>query len=161
VDYRRQFSFWMCFRSLVLVCFVFMPSATLAGDVVVIGGTERQEKFVSCVAQVSAEELRALPNSDQPMTFVIIEHQKFLLTRAAFHAYRTKFAFSNLATRRIYLSSRVFRDSYTALWCVPHELGHFVTQSTFEGPAEIAAGRIRRRTQQTCGSALQKLNAPA
>jgi hypothetical protein len=160
VDYRLEFSFWMCIRSLVLVCFWFVPVATLAGDVV-IGGTERQEQFVSCVAQVAAEELRTLPNSDQPMTFVIIEHQKFLQSRAAFHAYRTKFAFSNLATRRIYLSSRVFRDSYTAMWCVPHELGHFVTQSTFEGPAEIAAGRIRWRTRQTCGSALQKLNAPA
>ena len=142
MDYRQRFSFWGCFRSLVLVCLSIVPSAAVAGDVVVIGGTERQKQFVSCVAQVSAEEFRALPNSDQPMTFVVIEHRTFLQTRIAFHAYTTKFAFSNLGTRRIYLSSRVFKDSYTALWCVPHEMGHFVTQTAYEGPAEIAAGRI-------------------
>jgi hypothetical protein len=163
VDYRQHFSFWMCIRSLIpirfliMVCFLIVPCAAVAGDIVVIGGTERQKQFVSCVAQVSTEEFRALPNSDRPMTFIIIEHQTFLQTRTAFHAYKTKFAFSNLATRRIYLSSRVFRDSYTALWCVPHEMGHFVTQTTFEGPAEIAAGRIRWRTRQTCGSAIRKL----
>jgi hypothetical protein len=89
------------------------------------------------------------------MTFVILEHPKFLQTRDAFHVYRTKLAFSNLAIRRIYLSSHVFRDSYTALWCIPHELGHFVIQSMFEGPAELAAERIRWRTRQICGSAVQ------
>ena len=157
MDYRQQFSFWACIQSLVLLCLLIVPSAAVAGDIVVIGGTERQKQFVSCVAQVSTEEFRGLPNSDQPMTFVIIEDQTFLQTRINFHAYATKFAFSNLGTRRIYLSSRVFRDSYTALWCVPHEMGHFVTQTAYEGPAEIAAGRIRWRTRQTCGSAIQKL----
>lgn len=157
MDYRQQFSFGICIQSLVLVCFLFVPSAAPAGDVVVIGGTERQKRFVSCVAEVSANELRALPNSDQPMTFIILEHQEFLQTLDAFHAYRTKLAFSNLAIRRIYLSSRVFTYFYIALWCIPHELGHFVTQSKFEGPAELAAERIRWRTRQTCGSALQKL----
>ena len=154
---RQQFSFSMCIQSLVLVCFLFVPSAAPAGDVVVIGGTERQKEFVSCVAEVSSGELRALPSSALPMTFVILEHHKFLQSRNAFHAYRTKFAFSILASGRIYLSSRVFLDSYTALWCVPHELGHFVTQTTFEGPAEIAAARIRWRTRQTCGYVLQKV----
>jgi hypothetical protein len=150
----------MCIQSLVLVCLLFMPSAAPAGDVVVIGGTERQKRFVFCVAEVSANELRVLPDFDQPMTFVILEHQKFLQTRDAFHA-RTKLAFSHLAIRRIYLSSRVFTYSYLALWCIPHELGHFVAQSKFESPAELAAGRIRWRTRQTCGSALQKLEDSA
>jgi hypothetical protein len=155
VDYRQQFSVWICIQSLVLVCFLFAPNASLAGEVVVLGGTELQTRFVSCIAEVSINELRAVPNFDQPMIFVILEHQKFLRTRDAFHAYRTKLAFSNLTIRRIYLSSRVFRDFDTALRCVPHELGHFVAQSTFEGPAELAADRIRWRTRQTCGSAVQ------
>jgi hypothetical protein len=146
VDYRQQFSFWICIQSLVLVCFVFVPRAALAGDVVVIGGTELQKRFVSCVAEV------ALPTSDQPMTFVILEHRKFLQMRDAFHAYRTKLAFGNLTIRRIYLSSRVFTDFDKALWVVPHELGHFVTQSIFEHPAELAAECIRSRTRQICGS---------
>jgi hypothetical protein len=157
VDYRQRFCFWMCIQSVVHVCFLLSPSAAQAGDVIVIGGTERQRQFVSCVAGVSSGELRALATPAQPMTFIILEHHKFLQSRAAFHAYRTKLAFSVLAGGRIYLSSYVFMDSYVALWCVPHELGHFVTQSTFEGPAEIAAGRIRRRTRETCGFALQKL----
>jgi hypothetical protein len=155
VNYRQQFPLWICTQALILVCFLFVPSAAMAGDVVVIGGTERQKRFVSCVAKVSANELRALPNFDEPMTFVILEHQKFLQTRNSFHADRTKLAFSNLAIRRIYLSSRVFTDSDTALRCVPHELGHFVAQSKFEGPAELAAERIRWRTRQTCGPAVR------
>jgi hypothetical protein len=162
VNHRQQFSFWICIQSLVLVCFLFVPSAAPAGDVVVIGGTERQKEFVSCVAEVSSGELRALPSSALPMTFIILEHHKFLQSRDAFHAYSTKFAFSILASGRIYLSSRVFLDSYTALWCVPHELGHFVTQTSFEGPAEIAAARIRWRTRQACGNVLEKIrdNSP-
>ena len=157
MNYRQQFYFWICIQSLVLVCFLFVPGAVLAGDVVVIGGTERQKEFVSCVAEASRGELRALPSSALPMTFVILEQHKFLQSRAAFHAYRTRFAFSILASGRIYLSSRVFLDSYTALWCVPHELGHFVSQTSFEGPAEIAAARIRWRTRQTCGYVLQNV----
>ncbi len=162
MNHRQQFSFWICIQSLVLVCFLFVPSAAPAGDVVVIGGTERQKEFVSCVAEVSSGELRALPSSALPMTFIILEHHKFLQSRDAFHAYSTKFAFSILASGRIYLSSRVFLDSYTALWCVPHELGHFVTQTSFEGPAEIAAARIRWRTRQACGNVLEKIrdNSP-
>jgi hypothetical protein len=162
VNHRQQFSFWICIQSLVLVCFLFVPSAAPAGDVVVIGGTERQKEFVSCVAEVSSGELRALPSSALPMTFIILEHHKFLQSRDAFHAYSTKFAFSILASGRIYLSSRVFLDSYTALWCVPHELSHFVTQTSFEGPAEIAAARIRWRTRQACGNVLEKIrdNSP-
>ena len=152
MDYRQQLSFWIGLPSLVLVCFLLVPTAVQAGDVFVIGGTEEQKRMVTCIAEASVNELRARANSDQPTTFVILEHQKFLQTRGAFHAYRTKLAFSNLAIGRIYLSSRVFRDSATAFWCIPHELGHFVCQSGFEGPAELAAERIRWRTRQKCGS---------
>jgi hypothetical protein len=132
-----------------------VPGAALAREVVVIGGTEPQGRFVSCVAEVSADELRKLPNSDQPMTFVILEHRKFLQTRDAFHAYRTTLAFSNLAIRRIYLSSRVFADRETALWVIGHELGHFVIRDGIEGHAEFAAERIRWRARQTCPSGLR------
>jgi hypothetical protein len=152
MDDEQPSSFWICIQLLVLVCFLLVPRGALAGEVVVIGGTEGQKRFVSCVAEMSGDELRTLPNSDQPMTFVILEHQKFLQTRIAFHADRTKLAFSNLAIRRVYLSSRVFTDFDTALWCVPHELGHFATQSIFEDHAELAAERIRWRTRQSCGS---------
>jgi hypothetical protein len=155
MDYRQQFSFWICIYSLVLVCLLFVPRTALAGDVVVLGGTEGQKRFVSCVAEMSADDLRALPNSDEPMTFVILEHQKFLQARDAFYAHGARLAFSNLAIRRIYLSSRVFSDFDTALWCIPHELGHFVTQSIFEDHAELAAERIRWRTRQMCRFSVQ------
>jgi hypothetical protein len=154
VDYRQQLSIPIFLQSLVLLYCFFMPPGVLAGAVVVIGGTEAQKRLATCVAEASANELRALPDSDQPMTFVILEHQKFLQTLAAFHATKTKMAFSNLAIRRIYLSSRVFKDSDTVLWCIPHELGHFVYQSGFEGLAELAAERIRWRTRQVCGPLL-------
>jgi Zn-dependent protease with chaperone function len=84
------------------------------------------------------------------MTFVILEHRKFLATRAAFHSYRTRLAFSNLATRRIYLSSHVLRDRDTALRVITHELGHFVIQDGIESHAEFAAERIPRRARQRC-----------
>ena len=70
------------------------------------------------------------------MTFMILEHDKFLQSRAAFHAYRTKLAYSNLAIRRIYLSSRVLVDRDTALWGVGHELGHFMIRDGVEGLAK-------------------------
>jgi hypothetical protein len=154
VESLQQLSIPKFLHSLVLVYCFSVPTAALAGDVIVIGGTEAQKRLATCVAEASANELRALPDSDQPMTFVILEHQKFLQTRPAFQATKTKLAFSNLAIRRIYLSSRVFRDSDTVLWCIPHELGHFVYQSGFEGLAEFAAERIRWRTRQICGPLL-------
>ena len=131
------------------------PTSTSRAHFVIIGGTEPQRRFVSCVAKVSGDELRKLPNSDQPMTFVILEHRKFLQTRDVFHAYRTTLAFSNLAIRRIYLSSRVFADRETALWVIGHELGHFVIRDGIEGHAEFAAERIRWRARQTCPSGLR------
>jgi hypothetical protein len=152
VNCRQQFGFCIRARCLIALSFVFLPWIVLAGDTVVIGGTEQQKRFLSCTAEVSANELRAVPQPDEPMTVVILEHQKFLQVRGAFHAYRTVLAFSNPATRRIYLSSRVFADFDTALRCITHELGHFATQSVYEDHAERAADRIRWKTRQTCGS---------
>jgi hypothetical protein len=77
------------------------------------------------------------------MTVAILEHARFLQVKGSFRAYRTKLAFSNLATRRICLSSDVFQNLDTAMGCIPHELGHFVPRSMYEDHAEIAAGAIR------------------
>jgi len=54
-----------------------------AGNSVIIGGTPQQERFLSRVAQISADDLRAIPNSEQRLTVVI---QRFLEMREAFHA---------------------------------------------------------------------------
>jgi hypothetical protein len=155
VNCRQQFSFCIQAKCLIVVPFLFLSGIVSAGDTVVIGGTEQQKRFLSCTAEVSANELRTAPHSDEPMTVVILEHQKFLQVRGAFHAYRTVLAFSNLATRRIYLSSRVLTDFDTALRCITHELGHFATRDAFEDHAELAAGRMRWRVRQTCWSGLQ------
>jgi len=32
----------------------------------------------------------------------------------------------------------------------PHELGHFVTRNVYEGNAEIAAERLRKRAREVC-----------
>jgi hypothetical protein len=101
VNCRQQFSFCIQAKCLLVVPFLFLPGIVSAGDTVVIGGTEQQKRFLSCTAEVSANELRTAPHSDEPMTVVILEHQKFLQVRGAFHAYRTVLAFSNPATRRI------------------------------------------------------------
>jgi hypothetical protein len=155
MEHRPRFSFWICLEFLVLICFLCMPRAAVAGEVIVVGGTEAQRRFVSCVAEVAASELRGIPNADEPMTFVILEHRNFLQARDAFHAHGARLAFSTLTSNRVYLSSRVFVDLGTAMWCIPHELGHFATQSIFEDHAELAAERIRWRTRQMCGSAVQ------
>ena len=152
---RQRFSFWICFQFVVLIYVLCMPRGTVAGEVVIVGGREAQRRFISCVAEAAANELRRIPNADEPMTFVILEHRKFLEARDAFHAHGASLAFSNLTSSRVYLSSRVFVDLETAMWCIPHELGHFATQSLFEGHAELAAERIRWRTRQICGSASQ------
>lgn len=68
----------------------------------------------------------------------------------SFDAYRTKLAFSNLAARRMYLSSDVFTDMDNALRCIPHEVGHFETRSMWENHAEIAAAAIRKRALEVC-----------
>jgi len=71
--------------------------------------------------------------ADHWMTIVILEHEKFLRMRESFHAQRTKLAFSHIPSRRMYLSSHVFRDTDNAMRCIPHEFGHFVTRSRHEG----------------------------
>ena len=138
-----------------LICLIvsgFLPSALWAGDSVIIGATPQQERFLTCVAQISADDLRGTPHSDERLTVVILEHHKFLEMREAFHAHKTKLAFSSLQARRIYLSSRMFRDLDTLLRCITHELGHFATQSLYEGNAELAAERLRKTARQRCPS---------
>ena len=73
--------FWIWTECLILGC--FLPRAMWAGNSVIIGGTPQQERFLSRVAQISADDLRAIPNSEQRLTVVI---QKFLEMREAFHA---------------------------------------------------------------------------
>jgi hypothetical protein len=135
-----------------LIAALFWSSAVPAQVPVIIGATRQQERFLSCVAQLSADDLRDTPHSNERLTVVILEHQKFLEMREAFHAHKTKLAFSSLEARRIYLSSRVFRDFETLQRCITHELGHFATQSVYEDHAERAALSIRWRVRQTCGS---------
>jgi hypothetical protein len=133
----------------------FLPSDLWAGDPVIIGATQQQERFLTCVLNISDDDLRSTPNSHDRLTVVILEHQKFLEVRESFHAHQTNLAFSSLLARRIYLSARVFRDFETLLRCITHEVGHFVTQSLYEGNAELAADRIRQRTRQICESTVQ------
>src|SRR5438876_399136 len=144
---------WICMQCLIVSC--FLPSDLWAGDSIIIGATQPQERFLTCVAQLSADDLRDTPNSDERLTVVILEHHKFLEMREAFHAHKTKHAFSSLQARRIYLSSRMFRDLDTLLRCITHELGHFATQSVYEDHAERAADRMRQRSRQTCEFAVQ------
>ncbi len=98
----------ICLPCLIVSC--FWPSGLWAGDAVIIGATQHQECFLACVAQLSADDLRDTPNSNERLTVVILEHQKFIEMREAFHAHKTKLAFSSLQARRIYLSARVFTD---------------------------------------------------
>jgi hypothetical protein len=135
--------------SLALGC-LLSPGFLAAQNLTVIGGTSYQKQLTACIEQFSADDLDRLPGSDHSMTIVILEHERFLQVKGSFRAYRTKLAFSNLATRRMYLSSDVFKDMDTALRCIPHELGHFVTQSAYEDHAEIAAGTIRTKARQVC-----------
>ena len=148
MHYPHQFPlYWM---ALLMSCLLSSPAVVSATDFVIMGGSDPQRRLVSCIAKASAELLPRTSDSLEPMTFVILEHHKFMATRAAFHAYRTRLAFSNLAIRRVYLSSRVIADRDTALWVVGYELGHFVIRDGIEGHAEIAAERIRRAGRQAC-----------
>jgi len=130
-------------------------SASWAGAPVIIGATRQQERFLTCIVQLSDNDLRNTPNSNEHMTVIVLEHQIFLEMREAFHAHKTKLAFSSLQARRIYLSARMFGDFETLLRCITHELGHFATQSVYEDHAERAAGRIRQMVRQRCRSPLQ------
>jgi hypothetical protein len=144
--------FWISL--LCLIVSFFLPSTLWAGDPVIIGATQQQERFLACVVQISAADLRNTPNSNERMTVIVLEHQRFLGVRDAFHAHKTKLAFSSLQAKRIYLSSRALGDVETLLRCITHELGHFATQSVYEDHAERAADHIRQRARQTCESDL-------
>jgi hypothetical protein len=137
-------------QATVLACCLFSPGWLEAQSLTVIGGTSLQKRLTACIEQVSAEDLDKLPGLDHSMTVVILERERFLQVKGRFRAYRTKLAFSNLATRRIYLSSDVFANLDTAMRCIPHEIGHFVTRSPYEDHAEIAAGTIRKRARELC-----------
>jgi hypothetical protein len=137
-------------RSLAIGCCLLSASVLPAQRLTVIGGTSAQKQLTACIEHISAEDLDELPDLDHSMTVVILEREKFLQVKDSFGAHRTKLAFSNLGTRRMYLSSDVFTDRDTVLRCIPHELGHFVTRNVYEGNAEIAAERIRRRAREVC-----------
>jgi hypothetical protein len=94
----------------------------MAQSLTVIGGTPIQQQLSACIEHVAAGDLDRLPGEDRAMTIVILEHEKFLRVKSSFGAYRTRLAFSNLAIRRMYLSSDVFRDMDNVLRCIPHEL---------------------------------------
>jgi hypothetical protein len=153
VRHPQSLVFWKCMQCLIVSC--FLPSAVWAGDPAIIGATQQQERFLTCVLHISDHDLRGTPNSNDRLTVVILEHQKFLEIRGAFHAHKTKLAFSSLLARRIYLSTRVVRDFETLLRCITHELGHFATQSVYEGNAELAADRLRKTARQRCPSEVQ------
>ena len=156
MDYRQQSALcWIQTLTLTMGCLVFLPTLGAATDFVIIGGSELQKRLVSCIAEESTGLFPETSDSQEPMTFVILKHDKFLETRAAFHAYRTRLAYSNLTIRRIYLTSRVLADRGTALWVIGHELGHFVIRDGIEGHAEFAAERIRWRARQTCSFGLR------
>ena len=140
----------ICLPCLIVSC--FWPSGLWAEDAVIIGATQQQERFLTCVLHISDDDLRGTPNSNDQLAIVILEHQKFLQAKDSFGAYRTKLAFSNLAMRRMYLSSDIFRDMDNALRCITHELGHFATQSKYEHHAEFAAGRYRKIARERCPS---------
>jgi len=153
VKHPQALVFWTSLQFLIVSG--LLPSTLWAGDAIIIGATPRQEQFLNCVVQILADELGSTANSDERITVVILEHQKFLETREAFHAQKTKLAFSSLLARRIYLSARMFRDFETLLRCITHELGHFATQSVYEGNAELAADRLRKAARQRCPSDVQ------
>jgi hypothetical protein len=147
VEHSQSFRVCMSLQWVVVSC--LFPSALWAAETVIIGGTHQQESFLTCVVEVSANDLRDTPHSTEPMTIVILEHRKFLGMARTFGSH-TRFSFSSLAARRIYLSSRVVVDFETQIRFITHELGHFATQSTYEDNAERAAARIRQRARQTC-----------
>lgn len=137
-------------KAIFLAGCLFLPGLLPAQNLTVIGGTSAQRQLTLCIEQTSADDLNRLPGPDHSITIVILERERFLEVKNSFGAYRTKLAFSNLAARRMYLSSDVFRDMDNVLRCIPHELGHFETRSLYEGHAEIAAAAIRKRALEVC-----------
>ena len=147
---------------LVALCCAWLSSGLLrAQNLTVIGGTHFQRQFAACIEHITAEDLDKLQGKDHWMTIVILEHETFLQMRDSFHAQRTKLAFSHIPSRRMYLSSHVFRDRDNAMRCIPHEFGHFVTRSPYEGSAEFAAERIRKRAREVCTMPIEPVSARA
>ena len=164
MKHPQSLVFWICLQCLIVTGLPNAlragnreagPGALQAGGPVIIGATLPQARFLTCVAQLSADELRDTPNSNDRLFVVILEHQKFLEMREAFHAHKTKLSFSGLLARRIYLSARMFRDFESLLRCITHELGHFATHSLYEGNAELAAERFRKTVRLRCPSDVQ------
>jgi hypothetical protein len=154
VEWRQRCLCLLVVESLMIAW--FLSSTALCTDSVVIGGTNQQKRFVTCIAELTVHEFLNTPHSAEPLTIVILEHQKFMKIRDLFHAYRTERAFSQLAARRIYLSSRVFENFQTAQHYIAHELGHFVTRSVFEDNADLGAKRITQRAQQMCWTGIRE-----
>jgi hypothetical protein len=131
-------------------CVWLFSTMLTAENLLVIGGTPIQQQLSACIEHVVAGDLDRLSGKDHSMTIVIVEHAKFLQVKSSFGADRTRLAFSNLAIRRMYLSSKVFQDLDSVFRCIPHELGHFVTHSPYEDNAELAAEGIRKRAREVC-----------
>src|ERR1043166_146259 len=91
VKHPRCLAIRICVPCLMVSC--FWPN-TLWADPVIIGATQPQERFLTCVLHISDDDLRGTPNSNDRLTVVILEHQKFLVMRETFHAHKTKLAFS-------------------------------------------------------------------
>jgi len=71
-----------------------LSRALWAGDSVIIGATLPQERFLTCVAQTSVDELRDTLHAIEDVTVIILEPKKFPEMREAFHAHKTQLAFS-------------------------------------------------------------------
>ena len=70
---------WICLQFVIVSS--LLPNAAQAGEAVIVGATPLQVRFLTCVAQLSAGDLRDTPNSDETLTVVILEHHKFLEMR--------------------------------------------------------------------------------
>jgi hypothetical protein len=61
-----------------------LSRALWAGDSVIIGETLPQERFLTCVAQTSVDELRDTLHAIEDVTVIILEPKKFPEMREAF-----------------------------------------------------------------------------
>src|SRR5438477_9587335 len=86
VKHPQSLAVRICLPCLIVSC--FWPSSLWAGDAIIIGATPQQERFLTCVVQILADELGNTLHSRERMTVVILEHQKFLGVREAFHAHK-------------------------------------------------------------------------
>ena len=94
MKYPQPLVLWICLQFLIVSG--LLPNTAQAGHAVIIGATQQQERFLACVVQLSADDLRNTPNANERMSVIVLEHQRFLELRDAFHAHKTKLAFSSL-----------------------------------------------------------------